>query len=160
MTGRTSRGLKGMGEAVGGELACVQPASGTASAKALRVPPVRVQQSGAAVEKAPGRGELEAKEKKVKILEHQRREVRTRPGGRHCQEPGGSGRQGHVAGTVWGDWGRAVEPLGSTAGAGISIQLVPKVFSPLEAAGEPPWLAWDRDWAPIQPSFSPRSCWR
>ncbi|KFZ52278.1 TNFAIP3-interacting protein 1, partial [Antrostomus carolinensis] len=32
------------------------------------------QQSGAAVEKAPGRGELEAKEKKVKILEHQRRE--------------------------------------------------------------------------------------
>ncbi|PKU31800.1 tnfaip3-interacting protein 1 [Limosa lapponica baueri] len=52
-----------------------QPASGTASAKALRVPPVRVQQSGAAVEKAPGRGELEAKEKKVKILEHQRREL-------------------------------------------------------------------------------------
>ncbi|NXF42640.1 TNIP1 protein, partial [Oceanites oceanicus] len=38
-------------------------------------PPVRVQQSGAAVEKAPGRGELEAKEKKVKILEHQRREL-------------------------------------------------------------------------------------
>ncbi|KFZ67932.1 TNFAIP3-interacting protein 1, partial [Podiceps cristatus] len=38
-------------------------------------PPVRVQQSGAAVEKAPGRGELEAKEKKVKILEHQRREA-------------------------------------------------------------------------------------
>ncbi|NWX51471.1 TNIP1 protein, partial [Steatornis caripensis] len=34
-----------------------------------------VQQSGAAVEKAPGRGELEAKEKKVKILEHQRREL-------------------------------------------------------------------------------------
>ncbi|NXA17593.1 TNIP1 protein, partial [Ibidorhyncha struthersii] len=33
------------------------------------------QQSGAAVEKAPGRGELEAKEKKVKILEHQRREL-------------------------------------------------------------------------------------
>ncbi|NXT34164.1 TNIP1 protein, partial [Pelecanoides urinatrix] len=31
--------------------------------------------SGAAVEKAPGRGELEAKEKKVKILEHQRREL-------------------------------------------------------------------------------------
>ncbi|NXY78676.1 TNIP1 protein, partial [Glareola pratincola] len=52
-----------------------QPASGTASTKALRVPPVRVQQSGAAVEKAPGRGELEAKEKKVKILEHQRREL-------------------------------------------------------------------------------------
>ncbi|NXE17699.1 TNIP1 protein, partial [Ardeotis kori] len=41
----------------------------------LRVPPVRVQQSGAAVEKVPGRGELEAKEKKVKILEHQRREL-------------------------------------------------------------------------------------
>ncbi|KAF1470865.1 TNFAIP3-interacting protein 1, partial [Pygoscelis antarcticus] len=40
-----------------------------------RVPPVRVQQSGAVVEKAPGRGELEAKEKKVKILEHQRREL-------------------------------------------------------------------------------------
>ncbi|NXL56421.1 TNIP1 protein, partial [Chordeiles acutipennis] len=40
-----------------------------------QVPPVRVQQSGAAVEKAPGRGELEAKEKKVKILEHQRREL-------------------------------------------------------------------------------------
>ncbi|NXW12376.1 TNIP1 protein, partial [Circaetus pectoralis] len=38
-------------------------------------PPVRVQQSGATVEKAPGRGELEAKEKKVKILEHQRREL-------------------------------------------------------------------------------------
>ncbi|NXS56054.1 TNIP1 protein, partial [Brachypteracias leptosomus] len=50
-------------------------ASGTASTKALRVPPVRVQQSGATVEKAPGRGELEAKEKKVKILEHQRREL-------------------------------------------------------------------------------------
>ncbi|NXX39969.1 TNIP1 protein, partial [Tricholaema leucomelas] len=33
------------------------------------------QQSGATVEKAPGRGELEAKEKKVKILEHQRREL-------------------------------------------------------------------------------------
>lgn len=33
------------------------------------------QQSGAAVEKAPGRGELEAKEKKVKILEHQCREL-------------------------------------------------------------------------------------
>ncbi|XP_051486974.1 TNFAIP3-interacting protein 1 isoform X2 [Apus apus] len=33
------------------------------------------QQNGAAVEKAPGRGELEAKEKKVKILEHQRREL-------------------------------------------------------------------------------------
>ncbi|XP_009465093.1 PREDICTED: TNFAIP3-interacting protein 1 [Nipponia nippon] len=33
------------------------------------------QQSGAVVEKAPGRGELEAKEKKVKILEHQRREL-------------------------------------------------------------------------------------
>ncbi|XP_072729777.1 TNFAIP3-interacting protein 1 isoform X1 [Ciconia boyciana] len=33
------------------------------------------QQSGAAVEKALGRGELEAKEKKVKILEHQRREL-------------------------------------------------------------------------------------
>ncbi|NXG18958.1 TNIP1 protein, partial [Grallaria varia] len=42
---------------------------------ALRVPPVRVQQSGAMVEKAPGREELEAKEKKVKILEHQRREL-------------------------------------------------------------------------------------
>ncbi|NXX84920.1 TNIP1 protein, partial [Urocolius indicus] len=38
-------------------------------------PPVRVQQSGATAEKAPGRGELEAKEKKVKILEHQRREL-------------------------------------------------------------------------------------
>ncbi|NWI44271.1 TNIP1 protein, partial [Picathartes gymnocephalus] len=37
--------------------------------------PVRVQQSGAMVEKAPGREELEAKEKKVKILEHQRREL-------------------------------------------------------------------------------------
>uniref|UniRef100_A0A8C0EMW1 TNFAIP3-interacting protein 1 n=1 Tax=Bubo bubo TaxID=30461 RepID=A0A8C0EMW1_BUBBB len=33
------------------------------------------QQGGATVEKAPGRGELEAKEKKVKILEHQRREL-------------------------------------------------------------------------------------
>ncbi|XP_061216058.1 TNFAIP3-interacting protein 1 isoform X1 [Neopsephotus bourkii] len=33
------------------------------------------QQSGAMVEKAPGRGEMEAKEKKVKILEHQRREL-------------------------------------------------------------------------------------
>ncbi|KFQ28380.1 TNFAIP3-interacting protein 1, partial [Merops nubicus] len=33
------------------------------------------QQSGATVEKVPGRGELEAKEKKVKILEHQRREL-------------------------------------------------------------------------------------
>lgn len=44
---------------------------------------MRVQQSGAVVEKAPGREELEAKEKKVKILEHQRREVRTRLGGRH-----------------------------------------------------------------------------
>ncbi|NXT93741.1 TNIP1 protein, partial [Anhinga rufa] len=43
--------------------------------KALRVPPMHIQQSGAAVEKAPGRGELEAKEKKVKILEHQRREL-------------------------------------------------------------------------------------
>ncbi|NWH65110.1 TNIP1 protein, partial [Geococcyx californianus] len=52
-----------------------QLASGTASTKALRVPPVRVQQSGAAVEKSLGRGELEAKEKKVKILEHQRREL-------------------------------------------------------------------------------------
>ncbi|NXA07016.1 TNIP1 protein, partial [Sapayoa aenigma] len=38
-------------------------------------PPVRVQQSGAMVEKASGREELEAKEKKVKILEHQRREL-------------------------------------------------------------------------------------
>lgn len=36
---------------------------------------MRVQQSGAMVEKAPGREELEAKEKKVKILEHQRREL-------------------------------------------------------------------------------------
>ncbi|POI22263.1 hypothetical protein CIB84_013990 [Bambusicola thoracicus] len=36
------------------------------------------QQSGVVVEKAAGRGELEAKEKKVKILEHQRREVRMR----------------------------------------------------------------------------------
>ncbi|NXW78513.1 TNIP1 protein, partial [Hirundo rustica] len=52
-----------------------EPALGTASTKALRVPPVRVQQSGAMVEKAPGREELEAKEKKVKILEHQRREL-------------------------------------------------------------------------------------
>ncbi|NXI19018.1 TNIP1 protein, partial [Irena cyanogastra] len=33
------------------------------------------QQSGAMVEKAPGREELETKEKKVKILEHQRREL-------------------------------------------------------------------------------------
>ncbi|NWW30435.1 TNIP1 protein, partial [Panurus biarmicus] len=33
------------------------------------------EQSGAMVEKAPGREELEAKEKKVKILEHQRREL-------------------------------------------------------------------------------------
>ncbi|XP_069725109.1 TNFAIP3-interacting protein 1 isoform X3 [Phaenicophaeus curvirostris] len=33
------------------------------------------QQSGAAAEKSLGRGELEAKEKKVKILEHQRREL-------------------------------------------------------------------------------------
>ncbi|NXI88547.1 TNIP1 protein, partial [Rhipidura dahli] len=33
------------------------------------------QQSGPMVEKAPGREELEAKEKKVKILEHQRREL-------------------------------------------------------------------------------------
>ncbi|XP_027755430.1 TNFAIP3-interacting protein 1 isoform X3 [Empidonax traillii] len=33
------------------------------------------QQSGAMVEKAPGREEVEAKEKKVKILEHQRREL-------------------------------------------------------------------------------------
>ncbi|XP_053935272.1 TNFAIP3-interacting protein 1 isoform X2 [Cuculus canorus] len=33
------------------------------------------QQSGAASEKSLGRGELEAKEKKVKILEHQRREL-------------------------------------------------------------------------------------
>ncbi|XP_065590777.1 TNFAIP3-interacting protein 1 isoform X2 [Cyrtonyx montezumae] len=33
------------------------------------------QQSGVVVEKAAGRGELEAKEKKVKILEHQRREL-------------------------------------------------------------------------------------
>uniref|UniRef100_A0A8C3UTJ9 TNFAIP3-interacting protein 1 n=1 Tax=Catharus ustulatus TaxID=91951 RepID=A0A8C3UTJ9_CATUS len=41
----------------------------------LRVPPMRLQQSGAMVEKAPGREELEAKEKKVKILEHQRREL-------------------------------------------------------------------------------------
>ncbi|NXP37351.1 TNIP1 protein, partial [Leiothrix lutea] len=55
--------------------AAEQPALGTASTKALRVPPVRVQQSGAMVEKAPGREELEAKEKKVKILEHQRREL-------------------------------------------------------------------------------------
>ncbi|XP_058278454.1 TNFAIP3-interacting protein 1 isoform X1 [Hirundo rustica] len=36
---------------------------------------VAEQQSGAMVEKAPGREELEAKEKKVKILEHQRREL-------------------------------------------------------------------------------------
>lgn len=88
---------------------------------------MRVQQSGAAVEKAPGRGELEAKEKKVKILEHQRREVRTRLGGRHCQEQGGSGRWG--AGMAWGDWGRAVQPQGSAAGARISIQLIPEVLS-------------------------------
>ncbi|XP_042737488.1 TNFAIP3-interacting protein 1 isoform X3 [Lagopus leucura] len=33
------------------------------------------QQSGVVIEKAAGRGELEAKEKKVKILEHQRREL-------------------------------------------------------------------------------------
>ncbi|NXJ35190.1 TNIP1 protein, partial [Ciconia maguari] len=38
-------------------------------------PPMCVQQSGAVMEKAVGRGELEAKEKKVKILEHQRREL-------------------------------------------------------------------------------------
>lgn len=57
---------------------------------------MRVQQSGATVEKAPGRGELEAKEKKVKILEHQRREVRTRLGGRHCQGGEGNGQRGHV----------------------------------------------------------------
>ncbi|NXI72689.1 TNIP1 protein, partial [Anseranas semipalmata] len=36
---------------------------------------VPLQQSGAAAEKALGRGDLEAKEKKVKILEHQRREL-------------------------------------------------------------------------------------
>ncbi|XP_030903297.1 TNFAIP3-interacting protein 1 isoform X2 [Melopsittacus undulatus] len=36
---------------------------------------VEQQQSGATVEKTPGRGEMEAKEKKVKILEHQRREL-------------------------------------------------------------------------------------
>lgn len=84
---------------------------------------MRVQQSGATVEKAPGRGELEAKEKKVKILEHQRREVRTRLGGRHCQ--GG----GEWAAGVWGDWDRAAELQGSTAGAKISIQLVLEVLS-------------------------------
>lgn len=39
---------------------------------------MHLQQSGVVVEKAAGRGELEAKEKKVKILEHQRREVRMR----------------------------------------------------------------------------------
>lgn len=53
-----------------------------------------VQQSGAVVENAPGRGELEAKEKKVKILEHQRREVRMGLGGRHCQEQVGVGGGG------------------------------------------------------------------
>ncbi|NXK47674.1 TNIP1 protein, partial [Chauna torquata] len=36
---------------------------------------VHLQQSGAVAEKALGRGDLEAKEKKVKILEHQRREL-------------------------------------------------------------------------------------
>ncbi|NXL83170.1 TNIP1 protein, partial [Alectura lathami] len=35
----------------------------------------QLQQSAAVAEKAPGRGELEAKEKKVKILEHQRKEL-------------------------------------------------------------------------------------
>ncbi|NXM96054.1 TNIP1 protein, partial [Sylvia borin] len=58
-----------------GKREAAEQALGTASTKALRVPPVRVQQSGAMVEKAPGREELEAKEKKVKILEHQRREL-------------------------------------------------------------------------------------
>ncbi|NXE74822.1 TNIP1 protein, partial [Cochlearius cochlearius] len=43
--------------------------------EALRVPSMYVHQSGAVVENTPGRGELEAKEKKVKILEHQRREL-------------------------------------------------------------------------------------
>lgn len=96
---------------------------------------MRVQQSGAVVEKAPGRGELEAKEKKVKILEHQRREVRMGLGGRHCQEQGGSRQWGRVAEMAQGDWGKAAEPQGSTAGAGISIQLVPEVLSRWEAAG-------------------------
>lgn len=105
------------------------------------------------VEKAAGRGELEAKEKKVKILEHQRREVRTRLGGRHCQ--GGGERAAGARGDGTGLWSRRealLEPrspsswylrcccdgrlLGtSTAGSG-------------------------RAWGRIQPSVSPRSCWR
>ncbi|KAI6076932.1 TNFAIP3-interacting protein 1 [Aix galericulata] len=40
-----------------------------------KTPCVHPQQSGAGAEKALGRGDLEAKEKKVKILEHQRREL-------------------------------------------------------------------------------------
>ncbi|XP_040429454.1 TNFAIP3-interacting protein 1 isoform X1 [Cygnus olor] len=40
-----------------------------------KAPCVHPQQSGAGAEKALGRGDLEAKEKKVKILEHQRREL-------------------------------------------------------------------------------------
>lgn len=51
--------------------------------KSLRSLCVHLQQSGVVIEKAAGRGELEAKEKKVKILEHQRREVRMRLRLRH-----------------------------------------------------------------------------
>uniref|UniRef100_A0A8D0F483 TNFAIP3-interacting protein 1 n=1 Tax=Strix occidentalis caurina TaxID=311401 RepID=A0A8D0F483_STROC len=61
----------GRGRGIGSSLAGL----GHSLRKSPEGPPVRVQQSGATVEKAPGRGELEAKEKKVKILEHQRREL-------------------------------------------------------------------------------------
>ena len=120
---------------------------------------MRVQQSGATVEKAPGRGELEAKEKKVKILEHQRREVRTRLGGRHCQEQGGSGHGG-----AW--LGRHGE-----TGAGLRSrrEALPEPGAPsswsLRCCRDGrllglPRLAQGRGWARVQPSLSPRSCWR
>lgn len=57
------------------------------------------QQSGAGAEKALGRGDLEAKEKKVKILEHQRREVRMGlGGGSSTEDRGGFGLWGCVLG--------------------------------------------------------------
>lgn len=94
------------------------------------------------MEKVPGRGELEAKEKKVKILEHQRREVRMGLGRSTAVSRVGVG-DGHVwlgqreeTGTVWGNWDRAAEPPRSAAGAGIFIQLVPKVLLQWEAAGD------------------------
>lgn len=104
---------------------------------------MRVQQSGATVEKAPGRGEMEAKEKKVKILEHQRREVRTRERAVLGQHPGqGCGAAGK---RCWSWDLHPAPPQGAFAMGG---------------CWGLPWLAGGKAWAPVQPFLSPCSYWR